>query len=70
MKVIATNRNKKDFQSMTFETDLSWEDLKQKVESRIDIGKHIKNGTMVGIGETYPRADSQQVLIDDDIHFL
>ena len=30
MKIIANNRNEKDFQSMIFETDLTWKRRKEK----------------------------------------
>ena len=41
MKIIANNRNEKDFQSTIFETDLTWEELKEAFINRVDISKHI-----------------------------
>ena len=70
IKVIANNRNKKDFQSMTFETDLSWNELKEAFINKADISKHIFKGNMCGRGSSYPKfCNRVQVLIDDDIHF-
>lgn len=69
MKIICTNRNEKDFQSMIFDTNLSWEELKYFTIKRIAFDGHIINKTMYGIGSTYPDASIQQVLVDDDRHF-
>ena len=70
MKIIANNRNEKDFQSVIFETDLTWEELKEAFLNKTDISKHIFKGTMCGIGSSYPKFSNKvQVLIDDDIHF-
>ena len=70
MKIIANNRNEKDFQSMIFETDLTWKELKEAFINKTDISKHIFKGTMYGIGSIYPKFGNRvQVLIDDDIHF-
>ena len=46
MKIIANNRNEKDFQSMIFETDLTWKELKEAFINKADISKHIFKGTM------------------------
>ena len=70
MKIIANNRNEKDFQSMIFETDLTWKELKEAFINRVDISKHIFTGSMCGIGSSYPKFGNRvQVLIDDDMHF-
>ena len=70
MKIIANNRNEKDFQSVIFETDLTWEELKEAFINKVDIGKHIFKCSMCGIGSSYPKFGNKvQVLIDDNIHF-
>lgn len=46
MKIICANRNEKDFQSMIFDTNLSWEELKYFIIKRIAFDGHIINKTM------------------------
>lgn len=69
MRVIATNRNEKDFQSVIFDTDLTWDELINNTINKTKFYEHVKNSTMNGIGVYYPRALEQEVLINDSRHF-